>query len=506
MDAENERALETALWWRNLKETNNDAFLPLYFDKHRYLILKGGGGSGKSIFAGRKVLERAATEPGHRVLVCRKVARSIRKSCFDQLKDQAYTYYADQIAFIPKGENSDMYIRFKNGSVIFFSGLDDTEKLKSIFDITMIWIEEASELQEADFNQLDIRLRTDFPYYLQMIISFNPVSITHWLKKRFFDRKDPRALVHESTYKDNRFLTEEAVRTLEAFRDTDEYYYMVYCLGQWGVTGKTVFNARLVAERLEIVRKRKPKKQGYFAYGEAVDGIHISDIKWVEDPVGPVKIYEEPGAGRPYVIGGDTAGDGSDWFVGQALDNITGQQVAVLRHQYDEDTYAKQMYCLGKYYNDALIAPETNYSTYPTKLLDLMGYRNLYVRETEDNFEGRMRSSFGFRTDRITRPVIISELIRVLREDVSVLSDEDTLLEMLTFVRNEKLRPEAEEGAHDDCIMALAIAYYVRPQQTMAVKDPESGNRKWTPDQWEDYRKASKSDKDIMIRMWGRPK
>lgn len=506
MDAENERALETALWWRKLKETNNDAFLPLYFDKHRYLVLKGGGGSGKSIFAGRKVLERAATEPGHRVLVCRKVARSIRKSCFDQLKDQAYTYYADQIAFIPKGENSDMYIRFKNGSVIFFSGLDDTEKLKSIFDITMIWIEEASELQEADFNQLDIRLRTDFPYYLQMIISFNPVSITHWLKRRFFDRKDPRALVHESTYKDNRFLTEEAVRTLEAFRDTDEYYYMVYCLGQWGVTGKTVFNARLVAERLEIVRKRKPKKQGYFQYSEAVDGIHISDIKWVEDASGPVRIYEEPGAGRPYVIGGDTAGDGSDWFVGQVLDNISGKQVAVLRHQYDEDTYAKQMYCLGKYYNDALIAPETNYSTYPTKLLDLMGYRNLYVRETEDNFEGRMRSSFGFRTDRITRPVIISELIRVLREDVSVLSDEDTLLEMLTFVRNDKLRPEAEEGAHDDCIMALAIAYYVRPQQTMAVKDPESGNRKWTPDQWEDYRKASKSDKDIMIRMWGRPK
>ena len=505
MEAENERALETALWWRNLKETNNDAFLPLYFDKHRYLVLKGGGGSGKSIFAGRKVLERAATEPGHRVLVCRKVATSIRKSCFDQLKDQAYTYYADQIAFIPKGENSDMYIRFKNGSVIFFSGLDDTEKLKSIFDITMIWIEEASELQEADFNQLDIRLRTDFPYYLQMIISFNPVSITHWLKRRFFDRKDPRALVHESTYKDNRFLTEEAVRTLEAFRDTDEYYYMVYCLGQWGVTGKTVFNARLVAERLEIVRKRKPKKQGYFAYGEAVDRIHISDIKWVEDPVGPVKIYEEPGAGRPYVIGGDTAGDGSDWFVGQVLDNITGKQVAVLRHQYDEDTYSKQMYCLGKYYNDALEAPETNFSTYPVKLLDLMGYRNLYVREVEDDFDGKIRHAFGFRTDRITRPVIISELIRVLRDNMSVINDENTLLEMLTFIRNDKLRPEAEEGAHDDCIMALAIAYYVRPQQSMSVKDPENGKRKWTPDQWEDYKNASQRDREIMIRMWGEP-
>lgn len=505
MDAGNDKLLETALWWRKLKETNNDAFLPLFFDRHRYLVMKGGGGSGKSIFAGRKVLERAATEAGHRILVCRKVARSIRKSCFDQLKDQAYAYYEDQIAFIPKGENSDMYIRFKNGSVIFFSGLDDTEKLKSIFDITMIWIEEASELQEADFNQLDIRLRTDFPHYLQMILSFNPVSITHWLKRRFFDRKDPRAMVHESTYKDNRFLTEEAVRTLEAFRDTDEYYYMVYCLGQWGVTGKTVFNAKLVAERLEIVQKRKPKKQGYFQYSEAVDGIHISDIRWVEDPSGPLKIYEEPGAGRPYVIGGDTAGDGSDWFVGQVLDNITGQQVAVLRHQYDEDTYAKQMYCLGKYYNDALQAPETNFSTYPVKLLDLMGYRNLYVREVEDDFDGKIRHAFGFRTDRITRPVIISELIRVLRDNMSVINDEDTLLEMLTFVRNDKLRPEAEEGAHDDCIMALAIAYYVRPQQTMVVKDPESGKRKWTPDQWEDYKNAPQRDREIMIRMWGEP-
>jgi len=68
-----------ALWWRNLKQTNNDCFLPLFFDEHRFLVLKGGGGSGKSIFAGRKILERATSEPGHRVLVVRKVARTIAK-------------------------------------------------------------------------------------------------------------------------------------------------------------------------------------------------------------------------------------------------------------------------------------------------------------------------------------------------------------------------------------------------------------------------------------------
>ena len=162
--------------------------------------------------------------------------------------------------------------------------------------------------------------------------------------------------------------------------------------------------------------------------------------------------------GRPYVIGADTAGDGSDWFVGQVLDNVSGEQVAVLRHRYDEDTFSRQMYCLGKWYNDAMLAPEANFSTYPVKLLDLMGYRNLYVREIEDTFDGTIRHAFGFRTDRLTRPVIISELIRVMREHLETVNDEDTLLEMLTFVRDENQKAAAEPGAHDDCVMALAIA------------------------------------------------
>lgn len=494
-----------ALWWWNLKQTNNDCFLPLFFDEHRFLVLKGGGGSGKSIFAGRKILERATSEPGHRVLVVRKVARTIRRSCFDQLKEQAYTYYPEHVAFIPKGENSDMYIKFKNGSTIFFAGLDDVEKLKSIFDITMIWLEEASELEEGDFNQLDIRLRTKFPFYLQMIITFNPISVTHWLKKRFFDNPDPRATVHESTYRDNRFLTQEAIETLEAFRERDEYYYMVYCLGQWGVTGKTVFNAKAVAERLSIVQTRRWVKRGFFTYTEDYDGIHISDIRWVDDPDGPLKIYAEPGAGRPYVAGGDTAGDGSDWFIGQVLDNITGEQVAVLRHQYDEDTYARQMYCLGKYYNDALLAPETNFSTYPVKLLGLMGYKKLYVREVEDDFDGKIRHAFGFRTDRLTRPVIISELIRIIRDNIHLINDEDTLLEMLTFVRNDKLRPEAEEGAHDDCVMALAIAFYARPQQSFQVKQTGNAQVTWSRSQWEDYNRASPTEREMLRRRWGDP-
>lgn len=128
-----ERELEVALWWRDFRATNNAHFLPLLFDRHRYLVLKGGGGSGKSIFAGRKVLERVTSEPGHRWLVCRKVARTLRESCFEQLRGQISDFYPDSGAKVNK---SDMSISFANGSKILFAGLDDVEKLKSIYDIT----------------------------------------------------------------------------------------------------------------------------------------------------------------------------------------------------------------------------------------------------------------------------------------------------------------------------------------------------------------------------------
>lgn len=479
---------------------SNKAFWPLYADEHRYLVLCGGGGSGKSIFAGRKVLERVTTERGHRWLVCRKVARTLRDSCFAQLRGQISEHYAGAGA---RFNLSDMRITFANGSEILFAGLDDVEKLKSIYDITGIWIEEASEITEEDFAQLDIRLRTVFPHYLQMILSFNPISITHWLKRRFFDTPDPRARTHRSTYKDNRFLTPEAVQTLEAFKDTDEYYYTVYCLGEWGVTGKTVFDGKAVTARLATIPA--PVRRGLWEYRE--EGASLQDVTWTESGSGPVLIYREPEEGRPYVIGGDTSGEGSDWFVAQVLDNVTGEQVAILRHQYDEDTFAKQVYCLGKYYNDAMVGLEANFSTYPIKRLEMLGYKNQFVREAEDTFSGTVRKAFGARTDARTRPVMIGQLVEAMRgEGVGLVNDRTTLEEMLTFVRNEKLRPEAEEGAHDDCVMALAIAWYIRPQQRMTVTAVAAApNREWTEDMCEDYYSASADERALMIERWGSP-
>lgn len=480
-------------WWQALKASNNESFIPLFFDQHPRLVLCGGGGSGKSIFAGRKVLERVTTEEGHRWLVCRKVAKTLRDSCFAQLRGQLAEYYPGSGAKI---NQSDMRISFPNGSEILFAGLDDVEKLKSIYNITGIWIEEASEITEADYNQLTIRLRGETKYYQQIILSFNPISITHWLKKRFFDRQDPEVRTHRSTYKDNRFLPEKDRQVLEAFRETDPYYYQVYCLGEWGVTGKTVFDGQAVSERLS--RIPEPIRRGLFEGGV-----------WTSDKTGPIQIWKKPEEGRPYVIGGDTAGEGSDYYVAHVLDNITGEQVAMLRHQYDDDTFAEQVAGLGRYYNEALVGIEANFSIYPIKKLEELGYHNLYVREQEDTFTGAIRKSFGFKTTAVTRPVIISQLIEAMREGIDLVNDRTTLEEMLTFVRNEakKLRPEAEEGAHDDCVMALAIAWYIRDQQRMTakVKAPE-GKTRWTEDMWEDYNRADRETRELLKQKWGEPR
>lgn len=494
-----DEAAELAEWYSNLKERNNDTFFPLFWNKSRFLVLKGGGGSGKSIFAGQKILERVTSEPNHRWLVCRKVDKSITHSCFDQLCGQVSELYPNSGYKISLGEKK---ITFKNGSMIMFSGLDNVEKLKSIYNVTGIWIEEATELEKNDLDQLNIRLRGKSPYYKQMIITFNPISITHWLKKRFFDYKDPRATVHESTYKDNKFLGEEDIQTLEQFKETDEYYYMVYCLGMWGVTGTTVFDGKAVTARL--LEDIQPVSRGMFEF--EYNGLRISDIRFDETKDGFISVYKKPEKGVPYVIGADTAGAGSDRFVAQVLDNRTGEQVAVLRHRTDEDLFAKQVYCLGMWYNEALIAVETNLSTYPVMELQRLGYPRQYVRESFDNYTHSVMQSFGFRTDSKTRPVIIATLIRAVRDDINIVCDKDTLEEMLTFVRNDDYRPEAEDGAHDDCIMSLAIAHYIRPHQSYLAETEAAPTAAWTESMWEDYQNASDDERLYLITKWGNPR
>lgn len=228
------------------------------------------------------------------------------------------------------------------------------------------------------------------------------------------------------------------------------------------LSGKNVFNTAIILQRLSGVPK--PMKTGFFDYD--YDGMTIRNIRWVSDKGGCIKIYQLPDtpAITEYCIGGDTAGEGSDFFTGHVLDARTGRQVAVMRHRFDADQYTRQMYCLGKYYRDALIGIEANFDSYPILELQRLGYPRQYCRQAPDTYTGKVEKRFGFKTTSLTRPTIISRLIEVVREHCDTICDRETLEELLTIVRNEKGRVEAPEGGHDDMMMGLAIAHEIREQ------------------------------------------
>ena len=247
-------------------------------------------------------------------------------------------------------------------------------------------------------------------------------------------------------------------------------------------SGTGVFDNEQIVLRLE--RLPGPAGRGEFTDGE-----------WTESETGAITLYELPEEGVPYVLGGDTAGEGSDYFTAIVIDNVSGRIAAKLRQKYSEPEYVRQIYELGRFYNDALVAIETNFSTYPVMKLQEMEYPNQYSREREDTYTRQMRKSYGFRTDRQSRPRAIANLVEVFSSHPEWFTDRELLEEMLTFCYNEDHRPEALAGKHDDLVMGAAITYAVRHQQRMTVLTEPEKPREKLIDQMKRQRRAK--------RVWG---
>lgn len=270
-------------------------------------------------------------------------------------------------------------------------------------------------------------------------------------------------------------------------------------------TGQCVFDKKLLVLRREQV-KQEVWERGRFRIEHGTDG-SIMEFQWEEDERGPVWIRKRPERNVPYVLGGDTAGTGTDFFAGHVLDNRTGEQVAKIHHQFGERAFAEQMYCLGEYYNWALIGVETNYSTFPEVCLEELHYPRLYVRQRVDTYTGKLVDAFGFETNKKTRQLIIDGLKDVAKHALETIWDYDTLSEMLTFVYDETWKPQAEEGKHDDLVMSLAIAHFIRNQQTaVGVEAASESSSEWTEDMYVDYNRAGPREREEMIRLWGHPR
>ena len=182
-------------------------------------------------------------DPNRLCLVVRKTQASLRDSCFALFKSILYDW---KIGEQCKFNKTSLEIEFPNGSRIIFKGLDDAEKIKSIADISDIFCEEVTELDEIDFDQLHLRLRNKKKKNNQVFSAFNPISKSSWIYKRYFANgvtyDKNKTFILKTTYKDNKFLPQDYIDNLLDMKKTNYPYYLIYAEGEFCSLDKKVYN------------------------------------------------------------------------------------------------------------------------------------------------------------------------------------------------------------------------------------------------------------------------
>lgn len=249
-------------------------------------------------------------------------------------------------------------------------------------------------------------------------------------------------------------------------------------------TGYSVFNGLKVQKRLQEIEREPYVTRGYFeykaTYNESNTRVFVSNIKFVEDPGGDVVIYEQPFPGYPYVIGCDPSSiHGADFNVAQVIrhDGKNRKQVAMFRKQnMDPDELGIYMYCLGCYYNKALIVVESNRGQATNKMLAKANYPKIFVGQNQKSYDEDVLNSYGISTQGSNKEDMVNNLKAVFRDKPEEIVDKTTLQEMETFVvldigKTGHYIMGALQGCHDDCVMALVLAHAaaLTNQQTTAV-------------------------------------
>ena len=245
------------------KKCFNEAYLSqLQNYESRFNVFYGGAGSGKSHFVFAKMVFKYLKYPNRKCLVVRKVSNTLRDSCFALVKSILSDWQLYEQCKINK---TDLTIELPNGSHFIFKGMDDPEKIKSIANIDDIVVEECTEVDEFDFDQLSLRLRSRNPYN-QVHCMFNPVSKENWVYKRWFKEgadynKDNTVILH-TTYKDNKFLPKEYIENLLDMQRSNPAYFRIYALGEFATLDKLIYTNWKVEtfDYREVLRAVKESK------------------------------------------------------------------------------------------------------------------------------------------------------------------------------------------------------------------------------------------------------
>lgn len=232
----------------------NEVFRPCWEAKTRYVVMKGSAGSGKSWDTAQFYICRLLQDRKRSLLCIRKTAESNERSTFRELTKAIERMGVRGLFDIT---TRPMSIRLHGGGEILFGGVSDEaqrERLKSITasrgSITDVWIEEATELAQADFEIIDDRLRGILPegLFYQIRLTFNPTSAGHWIKRVFFDTERADVTINESTYLDNAFCDKQYHERMMRRAETDPEGYRVYGRGEWGGGDSLIFTNYIIKE------------------------------------------------------------------------------------------------------------------------------------------------------------------------------------------------------------------------------------------------------------------
>lgn len=214
--------------------------------KGRYRVCKGSRASKKSKTTALFFIFALMKYPGSNLLVIRKVYRTLKDSCFADLKWAINKLQVNDYWSIKESPLEIIYI--PTGQKILFRGLDDPLKVTSITvetgNLCWAWVEEAYEInREQDFNMLDESIRgiVEEPLFKQITITFNPWNERHWLKKRFFDVEDENIMAKTTNYMCNEWLDESDKKLFEDMKKNNPRRYQVAGLGNWGIVEGLVY-------------------------------------------------------------------------------------------------------------------------------------------------------------------------------------------------------------------------------------------------------------------------
>jgi phage terminase large subunit len=236
-----------------LLKLNKEMFVPKLFPylldySHRWEFWVGSAGSGKSYTICQKIIVRCTKEK-LRVLVCRRYGTTLRQSVVKQFNDVLTQW---KLTKYVKMRQTDFTITFPNGSEIIFSGLDDEEKLLSLTNISMIWVEEAYQVEKNKVEQLNLRMRGTAANQ-QLILSWNPINKGSWLYNFTVENPPENSVYIHSCYKDNPFLNDEYRRAIDEMAVRNPAKYRVFGLGEWGVDSEGLVYTNWIEEEFDAL-------------------------------------------------------------------------------------------------------------------------------------------------------------------------------------------------------------------------------------------------------------